>query len=300
MSAKSPFDELSNNSNTAGEVVEDFLEVDKPVPGQNFVCLSFISPEKLLTKKEDYYFHEFNKKRFQTFQKEQNAKLDALIAEALEGKVDVSKLTEFQKDFVKATDDQVKQQFESFAEDLKDFHYANEDAIEEKFHEDNNLQTSIRSVKVRGVYNTIKEANIRAKVLQRMDPTFNIFVGQVGYWLPWDPTADKVENQEYQNAQLNDIVRKYKTNESKRDEFYEQQKIDRKKEALKKVQESKAAINESSVGLGSAAEPTEPTGISEIVESSNLSEKLTDTDPWLARKMKEAATTTEDAVDEQE
>ena len=263
MSAKSMFDELNNDKNTA-EVVEDFLEVDKPVPGQNFVCLSFISPEKLLTKKEDYYFHEFNKKRFQTFQKEQNAKLETLINEALEGKVDVSKLTEFQTGFLKATDEQVKQSFDNFTEDLKDFRYANEDAIEEKFHEDNNLQTSIRSVKVRGVYNTLKEANIRAKVLQRMDPTFNIFVGQVGYWLPWDPTADKVENQEYQNSQLNDIVRKYKTNEAKRDEFYEQQKLERKKKAL----ETKNAPS-----------------ITEV-STNDLSEKLGESDPWMSRKMK--------------
>lgn len=276
MSAKSAFDELNSGANT-NEVVEDFLEVDKPIPGQNFVCLSFISPEKLLTKKEDYYFHEFNKKRFQTFQKEHNDKLEALIKEALDGKVDISKLTEFQAGFVKATDDQVKQPFEAFTEDLKDFRYANEDAIEEKFHEDNNLQTSIRSVKVRGVYNTLKEANIRAKVLQRMDPVFNIFVGQVGYWLPWDPTADKVENQEYQNEQLNDIVRKYKTNEAKRDEFYEQQKLERKKKALE-------AKNAASTGAP-AVEP----GITELT-TNELSDKLTESDPWMARKMKEPAT----------
>ena len=27
------------------EIQEDFLEVDQKIPGQNFVCLSFISPE---------------------------------------------------------------------------------------------------------------------------------------------------------------------------------------------------------------------------------------------------------------
>ena len=26
----------------------DFLEVDRPIPGQNYVCLSFISPDKIL------------------------------------------------------------------------------------------------------------------------------------------------------------------------------------------------------------------------------------------------------------
>ena len=29
----------------------DFLEVDRPIPGQNYVCLSFISPEKIIENK---------------------------------------------------------------------------------------------------------------------------------------------------------------------------------------------------------------------------------------------------------
>ena len=33
--------------NKETEVEEDFLNVDNPVPGQNFVCLSFLSPEKI-------------------------------------------------------------------------------------------------------------------------------------------------------------------------------------------------------------------------------------------------------------
>ena len=36
---------------------EDFLEVDQSVPGQNYVCLSFLSPENVLKQKEMYYFH---------------------------------------------------------------------------------------------------------------------------------------------------------------------------------------------------------------------------------------------------
>ena len=35
---------------------EDFLEVDKPIPGQNYVCLSFVSPEKIVKQKELFVF----------------------------------------------------------------------------------------------------------------------------------------------------------------------------------------------------------------------------------------------------
>ena len=44
------------------EIVEDYLENDQPIPGQNFVCLSFVSPESVIEQKELYYMNEFFKK----------------------------------------------------------------------------------------------------------------------------------------------------------------------------------------------------------------------------------------------
>ncbi|BAT21943.1 hypothetical protein [Yellowstone lake mimivirus] len=40
----------------------DLLEEDKPIAGQKFVCVSFVSPEKILKQKEIFYFQEFLKK----------------------------------------------------------------------------------------------------------------------------------------------------------------------------------------------------------------------------------------------
>jgi len=39
----------------------DILETDKPIAGQNFVCMSFVSPEKILKAKEIFFFEEFLK-----------------------------------------------------------------------------------------------------------------------------------------------------------------------------------------------------------------------------------------------
>ena len=39
----------------------DLLEEDKPIAGQKFVCVSFVSPEKIIKNKELYYFQEFLK-----------------------------------------------------------------------------------------------------------------------------------------------------------------------------------------------------------------------------------------------
>ena len=41
----------------------DYLEVDKPIPGQRYVCLSFVSPEKTLKEKELFLFNKFMNQR---------------------------------------------------------------------------------------------------------------------------------------------------------------------------------------------------------------------------------------------
>ena len=40
----------------------DYLDEDKPIRGQNFVLLSFISPEDVIVNKEAYIFNKFIQK----------------------------------------------------------------------------------------------------------------------------------------------------------------------------------------------------------------------------------------------
>jgi hypothetical protein len=165
---------------------EDFLEVDTPIPGQNFACISFVSPEKELAKKETFNLHRFL---------QENSKKYGLDAD----------------DIVTQYDDYV---------------YQNRKTLEKEFFEANDFKTTVRGVKIRGVYDTYREAEVRAKLLQRKDTSFHVFVGQVGYWLPWDPCADDVEDQEYSENHLNKLVKKYKDNQKKKEEYFEQQKED--------------------------------------------------------------------------
>ena len=41
------------------EKTNDLLEVDNPLPGQNFACLSFLSPEKTMQRKEKFIAKKF-------------------------------------------------------------------------------------------------------------------------------------------------------------------------------------------------------------------------------------------------
>ena len=40
---------------------QDFLEQDDAIRGQNYVCLSFISPEDVIRSKESYFVKEYMK-----------------------------------------------------------------------------------------------------------------------------------------------------------------------------------------------------------------------------------------------
>jgi len=170
--------------NEENEIEEDFLSVDHKVPGQNFCCLSFISPEKIIKQKETFILHEFLKE----ISSEYNITEDKLI------------------------------------EKFEDFKYKHETTLTEKFTEDNDFTTNVRGVKIRGVYDTKKEADVRAKVLQRQDKHHSVFVGQVGYWLPWDPSLsylDKVEGQ-YLDNDLNTLMQKYNENQENKDVFFQE------------------------------------------------------------------------------
>ena len=188
--------------NEENEIEEDFLSVDHKVPGQNYCCLSFISPEKVVKQKETFILHEFLK--------------------------DIS--CEY-----KITEDKLIDKFE-------DFKYKNEADLTEKFTENNDFCTNVRGVKVRGIYDTKKEADIRAKVLQRQDKTHSVFVGQVGYWLPWDPSLsylDKVEGQ-YLDNDLNTLMQKYNENQESKDVFFQEmvkEKTSSTKEISDKISE---------------------------------------------------------------
>lgn len=178
-------------------IEEDFLEIDKPIPGQNFVCLSFISPENILSKKEMYMMKQFLKSLPET-----------------------------------STIPNVDEQFDTYIE-------ANRQQLENSFYELNEFHTTVRGLKIRGVYDTKKEADVRAQVLQRMDRHFHVFVGQVGYWLPWDPNANDIQDQVYMEKELNELMKHYRENESKRDMFYEEQTNARKNKAIEESQKAK-------------------------------------------------------------
>jgi hypothetical protein len=93
---------------------------------------------------------------------------------------------------------------------------------------DKENKTTLSGIKIRGVFNTYDEACEHAKKVQSVDTYFNVFVGELGKWLPFDPNPDSeaVKDSEYANAQLNQMMKAYLENQEKAKVYHEQRKTE--------------------------------------------------------------------------
>ena len=283
----------SNTDNESKEPKEVYLEADKEIPGQHYVALSFISPQKVLKNKDLFFFTEFLKdyemqykiKSTEGFvmsevQKVQEAaskvqdvvenallKKDKLkagdISGALEFVEDLSGALQTIKDLRRNLTADIAEDMSTYVktkvadfregtvkEDYETFLFKNKKRLDDDFFAKNDFRTTVQGVKVRGVYDTYNEAVHRCKTLQKIDPSFNVYVGQVGFWLPWDPEPHDITDQEYADDQLNTLMKKYKENEQKRDELYAEHKVLRMGEAKTKKPVVGASVTDESKPAG--------------------------------------------------
>ncbi len=234
---------------------EDFLTEDQPIPGQKYVLLSFLSPEKVLAKKDLFFFEAFLRsfefnfrvKGFEEFLlmtlREVNDSLtthaDNAEAQDLSGVAQTIRASRVRLDTIM---DSLKTYMKEKQSELKatklkdvydDFISQNREKLEDDYYAKNDFRTTVRGLKVRGTYSSHEEAVARSKKLQRQDTLHNIFVGEVGKWLPWDPEPSQIKEQEYAEDQLNTLMKKYKENEEAR-EAYEQEQREKKRQTTSK------------------------------------------------------------------
>jgi hypothetical protein len=307
------------------DVPQVFLEPDDEIRGQKFICLSFLSPEKVLKNKDVYFFSKFLEfyaldykvKATESFVMGQLRDLQSVLGDVqvdLENSLiaaessktelnatrlpqprvtdvsgspvtdvsgssvtdvsgssvtDVSGSTTVEVDPLQrprdtladtvkslkglvetitkargslaqktatSLDEHVKANMSDFRESTiveayEGYMVVNKQKLEDEFHKENNFRTTVRGLKCRGTYSTHEQAVARAQSLHKKDPHFNVYVAEVGQWLPWDPEPDEVADQQYSNEQLNTLMQSYRENATKRDEFFEEQKRQRIAEA---------------------------------------------------------------------
>jgi hypothetical protein len=237
-----------------------FLESDDEIRGQKFVCISFLSPEKALMRSKNAYFvskflefvtldHKIRATEsfvLGQFREVQNRLSEIELALAngtdLSGnplsdtKKMCSQLQALRESMSKKTATDMEEHVKANMSDFREtkvletyerFMMVNRQRLEDEFHKSVGYRTSVHGLKVRGVYATNEQAKARAQALHKKDPYFNVYVGDVGEWLPWDPEPEEVPEQEYSNDSLNKLMQSYRDNSAKKDAFFEEEKRQR-------------------------------------------------------------------------
>ena len=208
-STSSGYEKKMNSNGTSNLKYVDLLEEDKAIAGQKFVCVSFVSPEKILKQKEIYFFEEFLKKW--DLDKSMEKFVQFLNFLSYKYKINFEDIFTDFKEFCKEEKEIISKS--SMSDDYKTFIDKNEDELEKNFGILHHFQTSSRGIKIRGVYPTVEEAELRCKMLRELDPHHDVFVGPVGLWMPWDPEAYKTGKVEYLEEDLNQLMHEKVKNE---------------------------------------------------------------------------------------
>lgn len=207
---------MKNPDGTDNAKYIDLLDEDKSIAGQKFVCLSFVSPEHILKQKDMFLFESFIKNW--DFSKCMIKFSQFLNFVSFKYHLDFDKLTKDFQEFVK--DEKDKLIATTIEDDYKNFIDEHEERLDKEFGEKHGFQTSIRGIKVRGVFPTQQEAELRCKMLRQNDPNHDVYVGPVGMWVPFHPEAYKTGRVEYMEETLNELMSEKKKNEDKaKDEF---------------------------------------------------------------------------------
>ena len=226
------------NDGTSNPKYVDVLDEDAGISGQKFTCISFLSPEKILEKRESYLFEQFVQQW--DFTKSMTKFGDFVNFISYKYNLNVENLMVDYNDFCKEEQERLKEGCVS--DDYKTYLDKNEERITETFNRDHAFQTSVRGLKNRGNFPTQEEAELHCKRLREKDPNHDIFVAPVGIWLPWDPNAYKTGRVEFMEDELNKLHQEKMKNEAKaKDEFDKRVKEAKEKaiaENIKKAEES--------------------------------------------------------------
>lgn len=222
------FERKLNNDGTPNANYVDLLEEDRTIAGQKFVCVSFVSPEKILKQKDMFYFQEFIKAWDMNKSMEKFVQFLNFVSYKYKLTFD-DVMADFQ-DFVKEEKESITPS--TLEDDYKTYIDKNEENLEKMFGVSHNFQTHTRGIKIRGSYPTMEEAELRCKMLREIDPNHDVYVGPVGMWMPWDPEAYKTGRVEYMEEELNKLMSEKNKNESNAKESFEQRIKETKQKAI--------------------------------------------------------------------
>lgn len=90
--------------------------------------------------------------------------------------------------------------------------------------ENSNQKSERCALKIRGVFNTIKEANEHAELLHKSDQSYDIFVVEMYNWLLLPPDLTKIKDQKFVDERLNNIIVAHNESKEQAQQLFEERK----------------------------------------------------------------------------
>lgn len=238
---------------STNEKKEDHLKEDAPVVldvrKKDQITLewavgSFISPEdrikqRFLFESSKFLYHDVNKQIMDTtvniarnINNEFNQVLEKKVASYQSSNSEVYKaaaelLSAISKELNLNEDDQVNKvlrkyriEHDELADRFEVYKRINSGELEAEFNQKYTDETSVRGFKCRGAFPSQEQARKHAKEARASEPGVHSFIYPVGKWVPWDPDADAVQDEDYMLPELNDMMGRYKRNAEQRNEFF--------------------------------------------------------------------------------
>ena len=245
----------------------DLLDEDKAIAGQKFVCLSFISPEKILKQKEHFYFDKFLKQfEFNKTMEKFNQFLNFL---SFKYNLKQDLIQDDFKEYLKEEKDKLF--FSTLEDDYKTFLEQREEELEKEFNEINNFQTNTRGIKDRGSFASQEEAELRCKMIREFDPNHDVYVGPVGIWVPFHPEAYRTGRVEYLEEELNKLMSEKAKNEKTAKDNFEQRVKDAKREAIQEnIEKAEKYGNKLTQAINEDGELVSASDVTNITEENIL------------------------------
>lgn len=269
------FERKTNTDGSANTKYIDLLDEDKPLSGQKFVCVSFVSPENILKQKNMFYFENFLK-HFD-FEKSSKKFLQFLNFLSYKYGLKFEDVVKEYQDFVKEEKDKLLET--TIEDDYKNFLDTYEEQLDTEFNRVHNFQTSTRGLKVRGSFSTQEEAELRCKMLREIDPNHNVYVGPVGTWMPWEPEAYKTGRVEYLEEELNQIMHEKERNEKQAKQEFDSRVKETKQKAIEEnMKNAEKSGNKLTQTLNEEGELVGVTGTNTIESALSSNDVVTSAD----------------------
>jgi hypothetical protein len=218
----------------------DLLNEDPVISNQKYGCYSFVSPEKIIKKRDMFMFEKFVKQW--KYSKALSIFSDFTQYLSFKYNINPESIMNDLVEFCKEEENTLKR--EDVEGDFKQFMDKHEDRLSQEYNRENNYQTSVRGFINRGNFSTPEEAENYAKELRDRDPNHDIFVGRNFVWTPLDPDAYKTGRVEFLEEELNQLHHEKLRNEKRAKEEFDKRLHDAKRKAIQdNIDKAKASGN---------------------------------------------------------